>query len=593
MILQRLTEYYETMLEQGTISPPGWDNAFKVSFGLELGPDGSLVQLIPFKTEQQRGKKVVLAPRPLCVPAHVKRTVGVAANFLCDTAAYMLGADAKGKPERVLECFAANAALHRKLLAGVNTPAAQAILNFFDTWQPSAAPTHPLLAADWKELAEGANIVFCYGMEPACADPAVAAAWQSHYDAGDETAIQAQCLVTGKNAAVATLHPSIKGVMGAQTMGAALVSFNAAAFESYGHSQGMNAPVSKYAAFAYTTALNYLLADREHCRTVGDTTVVCWAAHGKRSYQDMGMFAMFGAPQEQKEALSDVDLRALLEKLARGEPCAWQDTELDPNEHFYFLGLAPNAARLSVRFFLQDTFGDFMKHLKQHYEDIAVVRPAFDDFEDLPLWRLLNETVNQNSKNKAAAPQLAGDMLRAILTGGPYPATLLNGAELRIRAEREVTRGRAAIIKGYYRRAPHNHCPKEVLQMDLNEKCTNIPYTLGRLFSVYEQIQQAANPNINATIKDKYFNAASATPAVIFPLLGDLAENHFRVLRRNGPGAAVNLQKKLGELAILVGQAYPTRLDLPSKGSFQLGYYFENQKRYQKKENMKEATGHV
>ncbi|MDD4849878.1 MAG: type I-C CRISPR-associated protein Cas8c/Csd1 [Gemmiger sp.] len=587
MILQALTHYYETMLAQGKISPLGWDDAFKVSFGLELGADGTLLQLIPYKVAQQRGKKLVVLPQSMRVPAHVKRSSGVAANFLCDTVSYMLGADAKGKPARALECFAANKALHQQLLAGISTEAAQAILAFFETWNPAQAPSHPLLADAWKELNAGANLVFCYRMQPVTTDPEIAAAWQQYYNAGNAEATVGQCLVTGKDAPIATLHPSIKGVRGAQTMGAALVSFNAPAFESYGHTQGQNAPVSEYAAFAYTTALNALLADTAHCRCIGDTTVVCWAEHGGTVYQDFGMESLFGPPS----GVDERELRGALENLARGQHCEWKDTPLEPGEHFYFLGLAPNAARLSVRFFLQDRMGSFMARLQQHYRDIDIVRPANDPFPTLPLWKLLEGTVNLNARTKAASPKLAGEVLRSILSGTPYPATLLQGAELRIRATRDVTRAQAAIIKGYYTR--YGHFPKEVLQMGSDKEIQNIPYVLGQLFSVYEQIQQKAIPSINATIKDKYFNAASATPSRIFPVLGKLAVNHLRVLGRTNTGAAVNFSKKLGKFSEIIGTAYPDRLNLPAQGSFQLGYYFENQNRYTKKETVKEVADHV
>ncbi|MCD8366763.1 MAG: type I-C CRISPR-associated protein Cas8c/Csd1 [Clostridiales bacterium] len=581
MILQALTEYYDALLDRGEISPPGWDDAAKVSFGLELAEDGTLVQVIPYQRTVQQGKKEkLLTNRLMRVPAHVKRTVGIAANFLCDTSSYLLGADAKGKPKRSIECFLDCKGLHQRLLTGVDTPAARAILAFFDRWQPEQAADHPLLSPIWKDLTGGANLIFCFGMEPVTADTAICRAWQQHYSAGAEDAETGQCLVTGEVSPIAKLHPSIKGVRGASTMGASLVSFNAPAFESYGHTQGGNAPVGEYAAFAYTTALNALLADNEHCQVIGDTTVVCWAQHGEPAYQSVGMMGLFGAAP----GIDDRDLSAALHKLAQGEPISWDNVTLSPEEHFYFLGLAPNAARLSVRFFLRDSFGSFMEHLEQHYRDIAIIRPAYDTRENIPLWQLLNETVNQNSRTKSASPQLTGDVLRAILSGAPYPATLLNGAELRIRAEREVTRGRAAIIKAYYLRFSHPDCPKEILQMELNETSTNVAYTLGRMFSVYEQIQQAANPNINATIKDKYFNAASATPATVFPLLGNLAAKHQRVLARDSKGAAVNLERKLQSLSTIIGDAYPTRLNLQQQGSFQLGYYFENQARYQKKE---------
>lgn len=602
MILQALTEYYETLLAQGRLSPPGWDGAFKVSFGLELAEGGALQDLIPYTQQLQRGKKTVLGPRTMRVPAHPGRAVNISPNFLCDNSTYLLGADAKGKPERAKECFAACAALHRQLLAGVESPAARAILAFFDQWQPDAAPQHPALAASWEAITGNANLIFCYNSRPVTEDSAIADAWQAYYDAVDPDAVIGQCLVTGKTAPLARLHPFVKGVPGAQSSGAALVSFNAPAFNSFGHEQGENAPVSTYAAFAYTTALNSLLADYNHRASIGDTMVVCWSQHAQPAYQDAGMAALFGPP----EGMSDQDLRSFLEKLSRGEAISWADTHLEPGEHFYFLGISPNAARLSVRFFLQDSFGNFIKNINRHYQDIEIARPVFDKLAQLPLWRLVGETVNQNSRSKAPAPQLAGDLLRAILTGAPYPATLLNGVQLRIRADREITRGRAAIIKGYYLRLARigrPQLPEEVLQVENNSQITDIPYALGQLFSVYEQIQREANRNpdgsyrkLNTTIKDKYFIAASNTPANIFAVLSDLSMHHLRVIRRNFPRREIYFSRTLGEFSRIIGKYIPSRLNLAERSSFQLGYYFENLKYFTSKTNsnqQKEETENV
>ena len=199
------------------------------------------------------------------------------------------------------------------------------------------------------------------------------------------------------------------------------------------------------------------------------------------------------------------------------------------------------------------------------------------------MWQLLRETVNQNSKDKSPSPQLAGDTMRAILCGTPYPATLLNGASLRIRAEHKVTRGRAAIIKAYYLRRPHPSVPKEVLTMNGDPNSTNIPYTLGRIFSIYEQIQSAALPNLNSTIADRLFNSAAATPALTFSRLGSNARNHLKVLHRDNEKAAIALERKLTEYSAKIGDHYPTRLTLQEQGAFQLGYYFETQLRYTKK----------
>lgn len=228
-----------------------------------------------------------------------------------------------------------------------------------------------------------------------------------------------------------------------------------------------------------------------------------------------------------------------------------------------------------------NSFGDMLRHINEHYERLDIIRPSYDKFSILPIWKLLSETVNQNAKDKSASPQMAADTFKAVLTGSRYPASLLNNVMLRIRAEREVTRGRAAAIKAYYLRNENKDCPKEVLKVELNEKCTNIPYTLGRLFAVLEHIQQEANPGINATIKDKYFNTAASTPTQIFPVLINLAQKHLRKLN---DGGRIHFSRQIGELAGMIGQEFPKRLNLPEQGAFQLGYYCQTQKRYQKKE---------
>lgn len=581
MILQTLTEYYQSLAQAGKIAAPGW-GPVKVSFALYLTPNGTLEGVSSTQVEQAKGKKTVLAPRSMSLPAPVKRSSGIAANFLCDNSGYLLGVDNKGKPQRALECFAACRALHEKILDGMDTPAANALLAFFRSWEPEKALEHPALAEHLDEILSGANLVFRSDGGFIHEDPAVRQAWETYYhSAGDGP--QGVCLVTGENGPIESIHPSIKNVAGAQSSGAALVSFNAPAFCSYGKEQNLNAPTGRFASFAYTAALNYLLADREHVYRVGDATVVCWAKTGEVGYQDI--FQMFFS-----DYYDEKDLKGLVGTLCQGNPVVYDGTKLDPNMEFYILGLSPNAARLSVRFFLRSTFGGFLQNVQAHYDRLEIVRPAYDKFEVLPLWKLLSETVNQNARDKSPAPELAGEVLRAVLNNTPYPATLLNGITLRIRAEREVTRGRAAILKAYYQKLAettgreHPDVPKEVLQVSLNPDAANVPYTLGRLFSVLEAIQEAANPGINATIKDKYFNSAAATPGVIFPILINLAQKHLKKLRSSNAGLVIFYEKQITELCSCLGKSYPARMSLSQQGAFQLGYYHQTQARYQKKE---------
>lgn len=576
MILQALTSYYEMLARRGEISKSGWGKA-KVSFALDLNEQGEIEGLYSLKTEQTAGKKTVLRPQVLEVPMPEKRTMNPLSNFLCDNSGYILGQDGKGKSGRTKQYFEACQALHQAVLENVDTPAAQAVVNYFRTWDPQSGPDHPALVEDWQELMAGANLVFWFEGVPVQEDPAVRAAWERYYAGKGEGAVM-QCLVTGQRTAIPKIHPSIKGVKNAQAMGAALISFNAAAFCSYEREQNYNAPVGAYAAFAYTTALNQLLADREHTLTVGDTTVVCWAQSGEHGYQEaFGQGLMGGSAQDEAER----SVRSAMQAMARGEPVSWGQEELQPDMHFYILGLSPNASRLSVRFFLQNSFGDFIRRLEEHNQRLDIVRPAFDRFEQLPLWKLLSETVNQKARDKAPPPQLAGSVLQAILIGDRYPVTLFNGAMLRIRAEREVTRGRAAILKAYYLRNPHVGCPEEVLTVALNESSTNPAYLLGRLFSILEAVQLAASPGVKATIKDKYFNSAASTPATIFPILNQLYQKHLRKL---SAGQRIYYDKQVGQIKDWLGESLPMRQNLPEQASFDLGYYQQTQKRYEKKE---------
>lgn len=436
-----------------------------------------------------------------------------------------------------------------------------------------------------EDILKGANMVFRYSGGYIHEDPEIRDAWQRHY-ADQSTGIEMTCLVTGKQAAVARIHPKIKGIINGEAMGNTLVGFNSPSVCSYGKEQSYNAPVSQQAAFAYTAALNYLLADREHVYRLGDATVVCWARGGGDAYQAFFGGALLGAPTPYSAA----DLRGMTAQLCQGIPVDFQEEKLDPNMDFYILGLSPNAARLSVRFFLHNTFQGFLEHIQSHYRRLEIIRPSYDKFETLPIWKLLDETVNQNARDKSPAPDLAGEVLRAVLNDTRYPATLLNGVALRIRAEREVTRGRAAILKAYYTKLAestgreHPDIPEEVLQVSLNPDATNVPYLLGRLFSVLEAVQAAANPGINATIRDKYFSGASATPAAVFPVLVNLAQKHLKKLNAANRGLSIAYEKQMTELLSKLGTEYPAHLNLPQQGSFQLGYYFQTQARYQKKE---------
>lgn len=577
MILQTLAAYYESLAQQEKLDRPGW-NKVKVSFALELDESGNLVRIHSLREERDLGKKRVPMPTEMTVPAPAKRTVGIKANFLCDNSSYFLGIDSKGKPERALSCFQAAKELHLSLLKTIETPCSVGVRRFFEQWAPQDAAERLKNDPYYEEILQGGNLVFMVGDAFAQKDPLIESAWQSAYDgvSEEENGELDRCLITGKAIVPEKIHPPVKGIPGAKSSGAALVSFNAPSFCSYGKEQNLNAPVGKQAAFAYTTALNYLIADRDHRKQFGDTTFVYWADTGETEYQDAFSVLLDCAG----EGLTDRDLSDAMQKLSQGLAINWEGNMLNPDRPFYILGISPNAARLSVRFFLQSSFGEIVQHLRQHAERIEIVPDRKTDYRMIPLWRLVKATVNEKSKDKMPPPKMTGETLRAILTGGRYPATLYQQVQIRIKADREITWERMAIVKAYLLRNSTDERIKEGLTVQLNDQTTYQPYLLGRLFAVLEAIQERANPGINTTIKDKYFTSASATPSVVFPILLNLKDKHLKKL---DGGIRVYYDKQVSDLMVKMTEDYPTHLSLQDQGVFQIGYYHQKQKRYEKK----------
>ncbi|KAA8817665.1 type I-C CRISPR-associated protein Cas8c/Csd1 [Bifidobacterium callitrichos] len=583
VIIGDLCEEYNALASKGRAPVYGYDKV-NVPYGLVIDDDGTLHAIRPLG--DFTGKKPL---NIVSVPARVTRSSGIAANFLCDTVAYMLGYDAKGKPDRAAKAFQACGELHRLVLGGVETPIVDAVRAFFakgSQWETAQR----LMGDDsWKsaltmnfalQYDDGMRVVFVGD------DPDVRDAWDAYYSREDVDedgeAATSMSLVSGRSVIPAKIHPKIKGVAGAQSSGASLISFNAPAFCSHGVEQNENAPMSKREAYQYTTALNVLLADRDRVQRIGDATVVSWARCG-----DVGYTAMFSRWQMNPAGRSageavEIEVGEALKSLAHGRPYDFDSVHLEPNEEFHVLALSPNAARLAVRFYLTNTFGAFACNIDRHYGDVRIRRPSYDTTMFLPTWRLLNQTIRPQSKNARVSAEMAGEVMEAILNGTPYPVSLIYAIERRINVEHDVSPDKAAIIKAYYLRVTNNPKFKEVLQVDINEESDYVPYVLGRIFSIYEQIQLAAIPNINTTIKDKYFSSAAATPARIFPILGDLSMKHMRKTWQY-EGKKANLAKALCDLTSRIGDHYPLRLSLEERGAFQLGYYFENQKRFIKK----------
>ncbi|MDF3856370.1 type I-C CRISPR-associated protein Cas8c/Csd1 [Paracoccus pantotrophus] len=553
-------------------APPFGYSTEKIGFCVLLNADGSVASV-----EDLRGDDRKRSPRMLLVPQAVKRTAGIAPNFLWDKSAYVLGVTA-GEGKRTAEEHAAFRARHAEWLAEADDPGLRAFLRFLDCWSPDAlAP--PL----WPDEMRDQNIVFALAEEYRDRflhdRPAARELWRR---LGAEGASDPQiCLVTGEPGSVARLHPSIKGVWGAQSSGASLVSFNLDAFTSYGHDQGDNAPVSEAAAFAYGTVLNrYLDKDSGHRIQIGDASTVFWAdcSDMKLATEAEVFFAALLDPASEErlvaedERLETARIHSRLDSIRNGQRLSQVAPELAEGVRFHVLGLAPNAARLSVRFYWQDDFGRLTANFQRYLEDTAIDPPPRDGWP--PLWRYLLELASQG-KRENVPPLIAGEWLRAILTGTAYPLTLLSTVLMRMRADGEINALRCAMLKSVLIR--NFHYKEAPVALDPTSRDTG--YVLGRLFAVYENIQRAAlGKSVNATIRDKFYGSASATPARVFGSLAGNAFNHLARIRKDKPAFAHYLQAELQEIANLLDvskEPFPASLSQEAQAKFALGYYHQ------------------
>jgi CRISPR-associated protein Csd1 len=603
MILQALAKYYERM-EQDEISdlePEGFKRV-AIPFVIVLRKDGSLAGIDD--TRKVEGKRKL--SRPYIVPKVFEgsRTVNVKANLLWDKASYVFGVSPEGKPERLK-------VQHDKFLSTIadyfpNQDAdegVKAVVNFLKHHNESIKH-YP----EWEEIKtkdpflafrlKGEQSLICnrHAVKEAIANKTI-------------TAERGICLVTGKIGDLARLENPIKGLRGSGKGESHLVSFNESAYWSYGkegkNSRYRNAPISKSASAAYVTAINYMQRDNSRqWLKIGDATTVFWAER-KHEIEDV-LADIFGEPPKDNP---DQDYKALIAMFK--SPEIGTKPELDPNTKFYVLGLAPNAARIAVRFWYTGSVREVAQNIYQHFEDISIIHADYE-MPNCPLNELLAataiETKDPTKTNRVyfkgkyydVMPNLAGDFMRAILTSTLYPRTLLSAVITRTKAEQSkkdpktgksiqnVSYPRAALIKAILNREARykNSNGKEEVGMSLDTSNTNPGYLLGRLFAVLEKVQiesAGGEGKINTTVRDRFYGSASSTPVVAFPSLMKLKNHHLAKLE----SFKGFYEKLIGEIMdkLPADKSFPSHLSLDDQGRFAVGYYHQRQDFFKKKDN--------
>lgn len=582
-ILDSLARAYDRLPD----APPFGYSMQNIGVIVSLNEDGTVTNVIDWREGEGKKRK----PRPMLVPQPSKRTAGIAPNFLWDKTAYVLGVTA-GEGKRTAQEHAAFKERHERELAGTDDVGLKALLLFLWQWTPEQF-VEPL----WSDELKDQNVIFVLESDRAQyhwlhARQAAKDMWAR---IGAENAADGQaCLVTGNRGPVARLHPAIKGVWGGQSSGGSIVSFNLDAFESYEHKQGDNAPISEAAAFAYTTALNrFLERDSKHRIQIGDASTVFWADTSDMeaaAFTEGAFFSMFADSDEAAaDEVESKKIGILLERIRKGEPLETLDRKLSEGVRFHVLGLAPNAARLSIRFYFEDDFGVLAENYQRFVDDMRI-EPAWR--EPYPsLWQHLRELAVLG-KSENVPPNLAGEWMRSILSGTRYPLTLLSTMLSRIRADGEINALRASMLRAVlvrnFRMTPNSGDKHREVPVALDPENRNKGYLLGRLFAVYEQAQTAAlGRNVNATIKDKFYGSASATPRNIFALLDRGSTNHLAKVGKKHPGQRINLERSISGIMEAMSpdnDPFPASLNAAEQAMFGLGYYHQRGEFFRKRD---------
>ncbi len=580
MILSALNDYYEQLEKKGKVSPRGYSKE-KISYVIHLSKKGKIVNV---ENIQINSKKKTI-PKIIEVPQPSKRTVNIAPCFLWDKTSYVLGITAKTDKKALERLPKEHTAFKEEMLKFIGEnqdKGLKALCLFLENWSPGKFKTLPEFQKEKDEIKDS-NVIFRldgeYGYIHDRPEAKNLVMERLSLQQGDE----GTCLVTGEKKPIARLHPSIKGVRGAQSSGASISSFNFNALESYNKKQGLNSPISERVVFQYTTALNYLLRSNGQKVIIGDTTVVFWAKskNNQTKEKEERAFANFLYPTDEQE---ETEIKEFMEKVAKGRPLCEIDSDLDENTEFYILGLAPNTSRLSIRYWEANTFGVFIQRLSKHFQDLEIMPSAW---KKLPsVWSLSGAIAPYRGEKQnfdEVPPNLAGEILRSILTERNYPQSLLSNILMRFRNDGRITGLRVALCKAVLTRKKRNLNQKEEIPMALDENCKDEAYLLGRLFSELENAQKVAlegkGKTLSATIKDRYYSAASATPAFVFPFLIRNCHHHLSKAKKEEEkkrAAAYAIEKKIKNIFSLLNETkFPKSFGIEKQGHFVLGYYHQ------------------
>ena len=582
MILQSLNELYSRLAADPAyeIAPPGFSPQ-KISFRLVINPDGSFFGIEDARVKNARGK---FEPLRLETPLHEKRTSGVKAQFLCDKQEYILGRQLEGKREGSgAECFEAFKNVHLSHERSIDSPCYSALCRFLESWSAEEAKEHSIL----DQIGTKFGVIQIRGNRGHLHDDPRIKEWWISQQLAEPSGVEEQCLVTGKTSRICRIHPDIKGFKSS----VALVGIQEnTSYESYNRSKTENCPISTEVAFRYATALTALLdgpQKAKHKINISGATVVFWT--GTPSLIEDCLAGLFARGSRAADEVQDVTKSQQIQRLLEAVRSGTRFNDFGgPDTPFFILGLEqPNPGRFAIRFFHQSTLADLLGKLHDHQKAFELVRQftaenssSRPDPEFPSIMDILRQTPppkgNWPDEDKIP-PLLGGALARAIIAGTPYPEGLFSAIIRRIQADRTVNYLRVATLKAVLVR---NHQLSIPTMLDTEN--TDPAYLLGRLFSALEKTQEDALGNVNAGIRDRFYSAASATPASVFPRLLRTYQHHLSKL--NG-GSKVNRERLVQEIMSSIdATGFPNQFALKKQGVFAIGYYHQRKDFFTKKE---------
>lgn len=599
MLIKALCDYYDVLAGEGKALPDGY-SPVKVHYKICLTPDGKIDEIISCQNIEpitaKNGKtKEKYVPKEVWMPSRTEKP-GIDANIIEHRPTYIFGLNFDNdhftpddKTKKAEKSHAAFTEANLKFVDGIDSPLVNAYRAFIESWIPENEIGNPHLLSLGKAY-KNSSFIFSLSGRPDLLlhdDPLIKQKWEEYFaekSAKTVSEVISQCAITGNREPISRIHNKIKGVYGGLAAGASFVCLDNPSECSYGNKQSYNSNISETAMKKYTEALNYLLNSKRHKNLIDDITVIYWATGGEKNEDcsDLLKSIVFGDNDVIDEKQTEEMLEGLIKSARDGNITSERISSLeniDENVDFYIVGIKPNSSRLAVKFIYRRKFGEILQNIALHQSDMQIS----EKIHPVSFKKIKCELISPKSSTEKIDASLLADIFKSIIYAKPYPTYLYSTIIRRVKTDKMINGVRAGIIRACINRNLRLNGQKEELELELDYNNKTQAYLCGCLFAVLEKLQQSAsNSPLNTTIKDAYFSSAASKPAMIFPKLINLAQNHLKKVNEK---TETYFSKLMQEIIVGIENKFPETLTLQQQGEFMIGYYHQYREFFIKKDS--------